>query len=190
MRQLGLLVGAAMDTLQGAGEWENSTDEIAIQLVWTESKSWLVYLMYRTVMRAEPWVFHGGFSRSCGKCTPLQSKTIRNSRVLGYGQLNGHVASIVLYFKMRFWRRSFVPERYWKGRKCICEIQWWQAWSLWIARNFAKKNFVLNKTLLKPLGYAISAREAIYLLKSIFLNKEVENLQPWWISYPSWVVNH
>ena len=38
MRQLGLLVGAAMDTLQGAGEWENSTDEIAIQLVWSRAK--------------------------------------------------------------------------------------------------------------------------------------------------------
>ena len=40
-------------------------------------------------------VVHGGCTGSCGMCTPLQSKSIQNSRVLGYGQLNGHVASIV-----------------------------------------------------------------------------------------------
>ena len=36
-----------------------------------------------------------------GMCTPLQSKSIQNSRVLGYGQLNGHVASIVSMFSKR-----------------------------------------------------------------------------------------
>jgi hypothetical protein len=39
-----------------------------------------------------------GFSGSGGLCTPLQSKTIQNSRVLGYGRLNRHVASIVSIF--------------------------------------------------------------------------------------------
>ena len=34
-------------------------------------------------------------------CAPLQSKTIQNSRVLGYGQLNGHVASIVSMFSKK-----------------------------------------------------------------------------------------
>ena len=47
-------------------------------------------------------------------CTPLQSKTIRNSRVLGYGQLNGHVASIVSMFSKRrnVLKKELVPGRY------------------------------------------------------------------------------
>ena len=48
--------------------------------------------------RGQSVVVHGGFTGSCGMCTPLQSKSIQNSRVLGYGQLNGHVASIVSMF--------------------------------------------------------------------------------------------
>ena len=77
MRQLGLLVGAAWDTMQGAGEWENSTDEIAIQLVWSRAKVMISVsdVPYcdagRTMM-----CFHGRLSRSGGMCTPLQSKTI------------------------------------------------------------------------------------------------------------------
>ena len=52
-------------------------------------------------------VVHGGFTGSCGMCTPLQNKTIQNSHVLGYGQLNGHVASIVSMFSKRmFWKRN------------------------------------------------------------------------------------
>ena len=43
-------------------------------------------------------VVHGRCTRPCVMCTPLHSKTIRNSRVLGYGQLNGHVASIMSMF--------------------------------------------------------------------------------------------
>ena len=41
---------------------------------------------------------------------PLQSKTILNSRVLGYGQLNGHVASIVSIFSKS---ESFEKEMCW-----------------------------------------------------------------------------
>ena len=49
-------------------------------------------------------VVPGGYTGSCGMCTPLQSKSIQNSRVLGYGQLNGHVASIVSMFSKRMFR--------------------------------------------------------------------------------------
>ena len=139
MRQLGLLVGAAMDTLQGAGEWENSTDEIAIQLVWTEWKSGLVYLMLRTMLRAEPWVFHGRLSESGGMCTPLQSKTIQNSRVLGYGQLNGHVASIVSIFKRRFWREVVCLRDTGKEGKYLRDTKEWQAWSLCYCKKVCKE---------------------------------------------------
>ena len=58
-------------------------------------------------------VVHGGFTGSCGMCTPLQS--IQNSRVLGYGQLNGHVASIVSMFSKEdvlFSENDVVPGRY------------------------------------------------------------------------------
>ena len=42
-------------------------------------------------------------------------KTILNSRVLGYGRLNGHVASIVsMFFKKESFGNEFVPGRYWK----------------------------------------------------------------------------
>ena len=42
---------------------------------------------------------------------PLQSKTILNSRVLGYGQLNGHVSSIVSMFsKGKVLKRKCVGE--------------------------------------------------------------------------------
>ena len=54
----------------------------------------------------------GGFSGSGGLCTPLQSKIIRNSRVLGYGQLNGHVASIVSMFSKD---KVFEKEMYWRS---------------------------------------------------------------------------
>ena len=53
---------------------------------------------------------------------PLYSKTILNSRVLRYGQLNGHVASIVSMFSkekvlkrnvlVKRWKEELIPERY------------------------------------------------------------------------------
>ena len=58
------------------------------------------YLVF-AYCREQSVVVHGRFTRSCGMCTPLQSKSIQNSRVLGYGQLNGHVASIVSMFSKR-----------------------------------------------------------------------------------------
>ena len=58
------------------------------------------YLVF-AYCREQSVVVHGGFTGSCGMCTPLQSKSIQNSRVLGYGQLNGHVASIVSMFSKR-----------------------------------------------------------------------------------------
>ena len=38
-------------------------------------------------------------------------------------------------------------------------------------KKFCKENFVLNKTLLKPLGYAISTREAILSSEESFSKK-------------------
>ena len=58
------------------------------------------YLVF-TYCREQSVVVHGGCTGSCGMCTPLQSKSIQNSRVLGYGQLNGHVACIVSMFSKR-----------------------------------------------------------------------------------------
>ena len=44
--------------------------------------------------------------------TSAEIKTIQNSRALGYGQLDGHVASIVSYlFQKEFWK-GIVPARY------------------------------------------------------------------------------
>ena len=77
MQQLGLLVGAAWDTMQGAGGSENSTDEIAIRLVWSRVKVMISVsdaaycVASRTMMCC-----HGRLSISGGMCTPLQSKTI------------------------------------------------------------------------------------------------------------------
>ena len=68
-------------------------------------------------------------------CAPLQSKTIRNSRVLGYGQLKGHVASIMsMIYQNKVLRKevclrgtglwNIVPTRYeaWKAGCCFQEI--------------------------------------------------------------------
>ena len=71
----------------------------------------------------QSWMIPGGFSGSGGLCTPLQSKTIRNSRVLGCGRLNGHVASIMSMFSKekvfemesafeKHWKEELLPERY------------------------------------------------------------------------------
>ena len=68
-------------------------------------------------------------------CAPLRSKTIWNSRVLGYGQLKGHVASIVsMFYQKKVLRKevclrgtgiwNIVPTRYggWKAGSCLQEI--------------------------------------------------------------------
>ena len=74
----------------------------------------------------------GGFSGSGGLCTPLQSKTIQNSRVLRYGQLKGHVASTVsMFYQKKVLKKevclrgaglwTIVPTRYgaWKAGCCL-----------------------------------------------------------------------
>ena len=79
-----------------------------------------------------PWIIPGGSSGSGGFVQPLQSKTISNSRVLGYGQLKGHVASIVsMFYQKKVLRkevclrgtglRNIVPARYgaWKAGYCL-----------------------------------------------------------------------
>ena len=89
--------------------------------------------------REQSVVVHGGYTGSCGMGTPLQSKSIQNSRVLGYGQLNGHVASIVSMFsKEKFLKRK----EYLRGTgKRILYLRGMDdgKWELF-TRTFAKKN--------------------------------------------------
>ena len=124
--------------------------------------------------RGQSMVVHGRSSGSCGLCTPLQSKTIQNSRVLGYGRLNGHVASIVSMFSKRMFGKGIVPVRYgflerelvsgkfWKDDLCTCEVRMRKSRRLFYKKfckekysffqgSFAKKNILSsNKSLPKP----------------------------------------
>ena len=90
---------------------------------------------------------------------PLQSKTILNSRVLRYGQLNDNVASIM---------SMFLKEKVLK-RKCIGEIleRGTYIWEVWMMEKpgvvlqeiFQRKLFFLSKKFCK---------EKYSFLKSIF----------------------
>ena len=99
-------------------------------------------------------------------CTPLQSKTILNSCVLGYGRLNGHVASIVSMFS----KRKVLEMNLYLGGT------WKWKWTMYlggtdgevagcfIPRIFAKKTFFKTLSLIwfiKPRDTAISTRETI-----------------------------
>ena len=119
-----------------------------------------------------PWIIPGRSSGSGGFCAPLQRKTILNSRVLGYGQLKGHVASIVsMFYQKKVLRKevclrgtglwNIVPTRYgaWKAGCCL--------------QGFSAKKSFLNKTLPKPLGYMISTRETMLSLKTFF-SREIQ----------------
>ena len=98
---------------------------------------------------------------------PLQSKTISNSRVLGYGQLKGHVASIVsMFYQNKVLRKevcprctglwNIVPTRYgaWKAGCCLQEI--------------LQRKVFLNKTLLKPLRYCDIYERNYIIFKYLF----------------------
>ena len=127
------------------------------------------YLVF-AYCREQSVIVHGGRTGSCGMCTPLQSKSIQNSRVLGYGQLNGHVASIVSMFSKRM--ICF--------RKMMLYLGGTQKGTMYLGgtddgkpeavstRSFAKKKkpsllkIIFNKTL---LICDIYKRNYIYLLK-------------------------
>ena len=127
-------------------------------------------------------------------------KLFRNSRVLGYGRLNGHVASIVSMFsKRKFWKgfcicemleKGNVPVRYWKSELCTCEVRMMKSRKLFY-KKFCKEKYSFLKTILsKPRWYVISTRETILFLKYLFQQRYRYDKQPWWIFHLSWVVNH
>ena len=94
---VGYPVMAVCDTVRGR---TNPDEGVVLYLLEHSGKSGLVIWCSHTVVNS-PWKIPGRSSRSFGLCTPLQSKIIQNSRVLGYGRLNGHVASIVSMFSQR-----------------------------------------------------------------------------------------
>ena len=118
--------------------------------------------------RGQSMVVHGRSSGSCGLCTPLQSKTIQNSRVLGYGRLNGHVASIVSMFSNESFETKRVPARYWKGELCTCEVRMMESRKLFYKKFCKEKYSFLQTIFIKPRGYVISTRETIIFLKYLF----------------------
>ena len=117
-------------------------------------------------------VVHGGFTRSCGMCTPLQSRSIQNSRVLGYGQLNGHVASIVSMFSKRMF--CFQKMMLYLGGTRKGTMYLWgtddEKPKVVSTRSFAKKNLLYSKwSLIKTLLICdIYKRNYTYLLKYLF----------------------
>ena len=141
--------------------------------------------------RGQSMVVHGRSSGSCGLCTPLQSKTIQNSRVLGYGRLNGHVASVVSMFsKRKFWKWFFAFVKCWIEEIIPVRYGWWKSRKLFY-KKFCKEKYSFLKTILsKPRWYMISMRETILFLKYLFQQRYRYDKQPWWIFHLSWVVSH
>ena len=121
--------------------------------------------------REQSVVVHGGFTGSCGMCTPLQSKSIQNSRVLRYGQLNGHVASIV---------SGTVPGRYLEKKLCTWEVRMMKSQKLFLQEVLQRKKtslikMIFNKTL---LICDIYKRNYIYLLKYLLQQRYRNVNQP------------
>ena len=117
-------------------------------------------------------------------------KLFRNSRALGYGRLNGHVASIVSMFSKGCLEKGNVPVRYWKSELCTCEVRMMESRKLFY-KKFCKEKYSFLKTIfIKPRGYVISTRETIIFLKYLFQQRYRYVKQPWWIFHLSWVVNH
>ena len=97
---------------------------------------------------------------------PLQSKTILNSRVLGYGQLNGHVASIVSMFsKEKVLKRKCVGETL-EGETYTCEVLMMESWKLFY-NKFCKENYSFLSNLFFKEKYSF--------LKSIFTKTSLIN---------------
>ena len=82
---------------------------------------------------------------------PLQSKTILNSRVLGYGQLNGHVASIVSMFsKGKVLKRKCVGETL-DSETYTCEVLMMESWKLFLQQVLQRKIFFSQINLYQNL---------------------------------------
>ena len=145
------------------------------------------YLMFAYCL-GQSVVVHGGFTWSCGMCTPLQSKTIRNSRVLGYGRLNRHAASIVSKFSKRrtVLEKGVVPGRYLQKELCTWEVRMMKSRKLFLQEVLQRKKpsllkMIFNKTL---LICDIYKRNYIYLLKYLLQQRCRDVNQPWWIFHP------
>ena len=160
---------AVCDTLPGR---TNPDEEIVTSWLEHSGRSGLGVWCSHVVVNS-PWIIPGGSSGSGGFVHPLQSKTISNSRVLGYGQLKGHVASIVsIFYQNKFLRKEV----------CLRGTRWWTLYlrGTEIGKMDADykdvcKGKIANKTLPKPLDKRISTRETI-LFWSIFLNRDIDML--------------
>ena len=120
-------------------------------------------------------VVHGGCSGSCGLCTPLQSKTIQNSRVLRYEQLKGHVASIVsMLYQNKVLRKevclqgtglwNIVPTRYgaWKAGCCLQEIP--QRKLFFLSKKFCKEKYSFLKSIFTKTSLINDIHERNYII--------------------------
>ena len=76
-------------------------------------------------------------------------KLFRNSRVLGYGRLNGHVASIVSMFSKESFEKKRVPARYWKVELVSVSYAGWKVGVVY--KNLGKDKQSLFKTILQNL---------------------------------------
>jgi hypothetical protein len=121
----------------------------------------------------------GGFSVSGGLCTPLQNKTIQNSRVLGYGQLKGHVASIVsMFYEKKVLRKevclrgtglwNMVSTRYgaWKVGCCLQEIL--QRKLFFISKKFCKEKYSFLKSIITKTSLIHDIYERNYITCEIY----------------------
>ena len=75
---------------------------------------------------------------------------------------------------MRFWRGSIVPARYWKGRKCICEIRKMTSLELVYCKKFCKEKFSFKTKLYQNSWICEIYKRSYIIFWSIFLNKDVE----------------
>ena len=89
----------------------------------------------------------------------------RDSRVLGYGRLNGHVASIVSnFFKRGVLKRDLYLQGDERRNLYLRDTDGEK-----LQEILQRKTF-LKQSLPKPFGYVISTRETILFLKYLFRN--------------------
>ena len=83
-------------------------------------------------------------------------KLFRNSRVLGYGRLNGHVASIVSRFsKKEVLKRNLYLQGNERRNVCLRDTDGERL------REILQRKTLFKQSLSKPCGYVISTRETI-----------------------------
>ena len=117
------------------------------------------------------WLLMADFLDLVDRVHLCRVKLFRNSRVLGYGRLNGHVASIVSMFsKEKFWKRKEYLRGTGKWNLYLRDTDDGK-WELF-TRTFAKKNILYLKPSYKT-SWICDIYERNYIIYEVSFSTEI-----------------